>query len=308
MEIILHLGAHRTATTSFQKYMYKNADENLASGLIFWGPRQTRDNLLEEVIPARRRRFFLRRKFDKKQFEMACHRVAQGLEQARDKGVTQVVISDENMIGNPRRNLREARLYGSVSDRMAVYNRVFGGRVSRVVLSVRSLDHYWSSVMAYGVSRGHHLPQAKEVQKIVSGGRHWRDVITDLAVCMPETEIVVYPFEVFCGLPDAQLKLMTGRQDVPRDHTRLWSNPAPELPHLRQVLADRGRLNTNLPHGKGRWQPFNTEQNAILRDAYTADMNWLRSGADGMAILIEDTGPAREQTPPPIRPVPMTRG
>ena len=209
------------------------------------------------------------------------------------------------MIGDLRLNLREARFYSTIRDRMMRYNRAFGGKVSRVVLSVRSLEHYWSSAMAHGVRRGFHLPQDKGLERILSGDRHWRALITDLAVAMPDADVVVYPFEDYIGRPDVQLTLMTGRENVPRKHTRIWSNPAPELSHLRQALADRGHQPDKLPDGEGRWQPFNTEQIAILRKAYAADINWLRAGADGMAKLIEDTGSAKGETPPPI---PMTRG
>lgn len=159
--------------------------------------------------------------------------------------------------------------------------------------------------MAHGVRRGFHLPQVKGLERIASGDRHWRAVITDLAAAMPEAELVVYPFEDFIGRSDAQLTLMTGREDVPRKHRRIWSNPAPELPHLRQALLDRGHHQDKLPDGEGRWQPFNTKQVTILRKAYAADMNWLRAGADGMAKLIEDAGPTKAETNPPI---PMTRG
>ncbi|VAW01878.1 FIG00992965: hypothetical protein [hydrothermal vent metagenome] len=289
MDIILHLGAHRTATTSFQQYMYKNANENLTAGLVFWGPAQTRDQLFNGVIPGAKRKSFLHRVLDKKKFKNVRRRVAECLEQARNEGGTQIVISEENMIGNSRLNLRETRLYGSIHDRMTRCNRAFDGKITRAVLSVRSLDDYWSSVLAYGVGRGYYLPQAKNLEQLVSGGRHWREVITDLAAAMPKTEIIVYPFEDFNGRPDAQLAIMTGRKDVPRNHTRMWLNSAPELPQIRQVLADRGGHQNKMPHGEGRWQPFNKEQIAILRNAYAADLNWLRAGADGLAILIEDT-------------------
>jgi len=306
MDIILHLGAHRTATTSFQKYMVKNTDENLTAGLAFWGPAQTRNQLFKGVIPDAKRKFPLHWILDKKQFGNARHRIAKRLEQARDMGAAQIVISEENMIGTSRQNLREARLYGSIHDSMLRYNRAFGGKVTRVVLSVRSLDQYWSSILAYGVGRGFHLPQAKKLERIVSGHRHWRAVITDLAAAMPDTEVVVYPFEGFIGRPDAQLTLMTGREDVPRKHTRIWSNSAPALPHLRQVLADRGRHQNKLPDGEGRWQPFNKDQISILRKAYDTDLNWLRAGADGLARLTEDTRASEGgETPPPVS---MTRG
>ena len=53
MDIILHLGAHRTATTSFQHYLRANAAGLGAAGIGVWGPETTRDGLLAGVIPPR---------------------------------------------------------------------------------------------------------------------------------------------------------------------------------------------------------------------------------------------------------------
>ena len=45
MEIVLHIGAHRTATTSFQAYMRGNAPGLVQGGVAFWGPLRTRNGL-----------------------------------------------------------------------------------------------------------------------------------------------------------------------------------------------------------------------------------------------------------------------
>ena len=121
MEIILHLGAHRTATTSFQHYMGANAATLTAQGLGVWGPDVTRDGILTGVIPlpggesARR------------QMDRARGRIALRLAQARKAGLRRIVVSDENMIGAARRNLRQGRLYDSAGERMARFAHAFDG-------------------------------------------------------------------------------------------------------------------------------------------------------------------------------------
>lgn len=49
MDIILHLGAHRTASTSFQRYMRSVSDALAAGGTGFWGPGRTRKGLFHRV-------------------------------------------------------------------------------------------------------------------------------------------------------------------------------------------------------------------------------------------------------------------
>ena len=49
MDIILHLGAHRAASTSFQTYL-RGADAQLAGqGIGFWGPQRTRKGLFHDL-------------------------------------------------------------------------------------------------------------------------------------------------------------------------------------------------------------------------------------------------------------------
>jgi len=51
MDVILHIGAHRTATTTFQKYMRSRSAEFAARGVAFWGPLRTRRGLFAGLLP-----------------------------------------------------------------------------------------------------------------------------------------------------------------------------------------------------------------------------------------------------------------
>lgn len=51
MKVILHIGAHRTGTTSFQSYMRRNADFMRIRRIGFWGPLRTRGGLFAGVQP-----------------------------------------------------------------------------------------------------------------------------------------------------------------------------------------------------------------------------------------------------------------
>jgi len=286
MDITLHLGAHRTASTAFQYYLRENLNELKKHQIGVWGPLRTRDGLLRGVIPVPGAL-----QSPAEQFSRARGRIALHLRKLEDTGLQHLVVSDENMIGAPRRNLRDSRLYGGIGERMARYGAAFDGRISRVVLSIRSQDRYWSSVAAYSVGRGHKVPQADDLDRLVTTNRHWREVIADLACALPETQILVLPYEVFGGLPERKLTLMTGLTNPPMKHAREWINRAPSLSELRQVLRDREETPDVLPPGEGRWDPFDHAQTMALREAYADDLFWLRAGADGHATLIEETRP-----------------
>ena len=287
MDVILHLGAHRTATTSFQHYMRENAETLRRAGIGFWGPWRTRDGVLTGVVPVPGRQSA------EAQLARARARIAINLQKAEAMGLHCVIVSDENMLGSPRRNLRGGRLYADVGQRMARFANAFGDRVTRVSLSIRSQDSYWSSALAYAVARGHQLPSQQDLDRLVNAPRHWRDVITDLACAMPGVEIQVTPYEIFGGLPDSRLATMTGTSGLPLRYAREWMNRSPSLRQLRKIVQDRQGDPGALPEGAGRWLPFSHAQSLTLREGYADDLFWLRSGADGLATLIEETGPKK---------------
>ena len=279
MDVILHVGAHRTATTSFQTYLRANRAALSAQGTGFWGPWRTRNGLLHGLADA---------PASGHQVERATGRLHLALEGARRHGADRLVVSDENMIGSARHNLRHLALYPAAGERLARLTRAFGP-VRRVVLQIRALDGWWASAIGFLVPRGEDVPDAAALDRLAASPRSWRHVIADLACACPEAEIRVTPFECFADRPDHLLQAMTDLALVPRAAPGdFWKNRHPELPALRAALRDRGEDADHLPEGGGRWMPFDGLQAAALREAYADDLFWLRAGADGLANYTED--------------------
>ncbi len=294
MEIILHLGAHRTASSSFQHYMRTNATRLERRAVGFWGPAQTRHGILTGVLPGETSQT------PEEQFAAAQERITQNLDLAAARGVRHLVISDENIIGAPRKNLRESQIYGGIGERMARYSQAFGGRLTRIALTMRSHDTYWNSILAFSVARGRNVIGRKGLAKLAGSRRQWRDVITDLACAVPDVEIQVHAYETFGGMPERRLSAMTGLAALPTQNAREWLNRAPGLAELRAILTERGEDPAALPEGDGRWHPFNRDQVMALREAYADDLFWLRAGADGLATLIDETASAKAGRHPPV--------
>jgi len=279
MNVFLHIGAHRCATTSFQEYLRQNAEALDERNIGFWGPHRTRNGLFNGILPgpgAATGRDPQRR---------AEGRVQMHLARSRALGLDHLVISDENMMGTVRENLRLGALYCGVGERMARFAQAFDGQVTDVVVNIRSLESYWASALAYGVSRGHRVPTAAMLDRQVDNRRSWRDVLSDVACAMPGARIWAMPFETYGGRPETQLAAMIG-QPMPRSHARLWRNVTPNLPELRGQL--QSAVADQLPQGQGRWQPFDAAQIAALRETYADDLMWLTAGGDGLAQLKQD--------------------
>ena len=286
MDVILHVGAHRTGTKTFQDYLRRHAEPLSEAQVGYWGPGRTRRGLFSGLVPkaeVTKGRDLRRRAEGRVQLQLTA---------ARARGLRTLVISDENMIGSIRENIRTGSLYPAIGERMARFARAFEGQLSRVIFSPRSLEYYWGSALAHGVALGHAVPEREKLQCIAQSRRGWRDVIADLACALPEAEIQVMPFETFAGRPEVLLEKGAGVA-APTNSERGWLNRAPTLPELRRVLADRGEAGGTLPFGMGRWNPFTPEETAALRETYADDMMWLVAGADGLATLTEDEARTR---------------
>jgi hypothetical protein len=193
------------------------------------------------------------------------------------------------------------RLYPAIGERMARYGAAFGGRITRIALTVRAQDAWWASCIAFAVARGAQVPPAMVLSRIAADPRGWRDVITDLACALPDAELLIMPHEAFASRPEARLRALTGLHDVPQAHAREWLNRAPDLAALRRTIYERGGNPAILPLGEGPWRPFGAEERAALREAYEDDLYWLRAGADGLAILTEEPGRNQVGPTPPFQ-------
>lgn len=295
MDVILHLGAHRTGTTTFQHFVrghLQTLDEN---GIGFWGPGRTRKSVFPGMfhnIPPRAPR-------------RAEGRVRMLTAKAEARGITKLLVSDENMLGTCTYGFRHAALYPAAGERLARLAAAFGGRVSRVVLSIRAQDLWWASASALTAARGHRIHEPAKYARIAQGARTWRDVITDLACAVPDAEIRIMPFETFAGRPERMLQEAVDLR-LPGNVQMLWLNRSLPLNDLRGVLAEQGGDPTLLPRGQGRWQPFSPVQAATLREQYSDDLHWLTAGADGLAILTEDE--TRKRAGPSLPPAQKTEG
>ncbi|MGB7242347.1 MAG: hypothetical protein WBC93_09715 [Sulfitobacter sp.] len=286
MDIILHIGAHRTGTTTFQDYLRRHRAFFFDAKIAILTPPHTRRSLFVGLSPASEA------KTRPHAIERAQGRIRLQMALLRAQGFKTLIISEENMIGSVRANLRAMALYPDIGARMSRIAAAFDGQISRILISPRAQDSYWSSALSYGVARGHHVLDDDARNRLVHTPRGWREVITDVASAVPATDIKVLPFETFAGHPDAVLRLGAGL-DAPADGSCSRLNPTPDLPALRAVLADRGERLDSLPKGMGRWQPFNEIDTAILRENYADDMMWLTAGADSLATLTQGTAPVR---------------
>ena len=286
VDVILHIGAHRTGTTTFQQYLENNRDHLHEIGTQVWGPKRTRAGLFSGLV--------------KKPTDISDATVRRGdrsnglirmeMDRLAQAGVKSLIVSEENMFGTMWNNLQTAQLYPETQARLDRFSAGFGFARKRIALSVRSYDKYWASVLAFMIKQGWRAPDTAFLDRLVTQPRRWRDVIRDVAAVFPAAELVVWPFEGFVGQSDNQLALINnGAVPAMMRGQRDWHNASPSCAKLRQIFLDRGNHAAAfaLPNDYSRWQPFSDQHIAALRSQYDDDIAWLRRGADGMATYIE---------------------
>lgn len=295
MDVILHIGAHRTASTSFQTYLRRSAPVLAEHGIGFWGPLRLRRGPFHGIIPNPQLGV------GTVAFARAQGRIGLHLDRAARNGTAQLIVSDENMLGQMRENIARASLYPAAGERLARFTAAFRGSARAIYLSIRDLSHYWPSALSFAIPRGVRVPGPRTVQALADQPRDWRDVITDLAAAAPEIPIFVSTYERHADAPARVLQALTGQllPDPPRPIRR---NERPSTQHLLQLpLSDLEIARLHARNLAGRWTPFDSAQIAALNERYADDLFWLRAGADGLAHFMEDPKTAETGSPAGLR-------
>lgn len=285
MEITLHLGAHRTGTKTLQSYLSRNRGALGRQGIAVWGPERTRAGLYSGLV----------RRPDAIDLatERRGHRSVSVIrvesQRLETLGTRHLIVSEENMLGSILCNLQARSLYPLAGERLLRFAEAYADRCTRLAVSVRSYETYWSSCLAYGLGRGFEVPNRAMLDHLVTQPRRWRQVLAEVGGIFPNAEVVVLPFERLAPAPDRVLgEISPGPVMRPRVGARGWLNRGASADTLAQVLRDRGeRGGAFAPKtgDTGRWQPFEADQIAALRAEYEADLEWIAgAGASGIRL------------------------
>ena len=286
IETIFHIGAHRCATTTFQAYLDQNRQTLIRSGIMPWTPAVTRDALFDRLVrpPGQ----------DDPAFDaQAARRIANRRTTMERRGLRQLLVSEENMIGTPRDNIARHALYPGLLPRLSRFRDAFGGQVDRIGLVIRSYEAFWASSIAFAVMAGTRVPGAEACRRIANQPRCWSDLICKVRRLFPDTPIAVWTFEAFAGRPRRQLTMLSRDPGVGHllDQSPVWANRSRDTATLRDVLTLQGRAEeaAMIPDSPGSWMPFDAADRAALAALYADDLTFLRGSDDPLLTFTERT-------------------
>lgn len=290
MDVILHLGAHRTGATTLQHFLTANAGALAESGTVTWTPPQTRQGMMAGLVK-RPDRISMK---EEKRGRRSVGVMRTLMEILEDDGVDRLIVSEPNMIGTRDHNIKTKRLYPWLGERLDRFAPAFFDRCTRVALVIRSYDTYWRSVLNAAVIDGFPMPSEELRDHLVTQPMRWKQAIEDVARVFPQAQLVVWPFEALVAQPERQLGILTDNA-LPATRfsaTREWKNGGPRPQYLAEVLADRGEpemaAKVLAQVGARRWEPFTSDQREALCAEYQDDLAWLRSGASGLATFVDE--------------------
>lgn len=283
MDVILHIGAHRTATKTMAEYFTAHQMEAQEQGLAFWGSDKKRRGLFAGLCASKNSIM----PDTPRQRDRAVQRINMELDRLEKSGVQQLIVSEPAMIGSMMQNVQQGRLYPNAQPRLERFFDAFGARCQQIAFSVRSYESYWESALSYAIPRGFSAPSEDDIDRLVTQPRRWKTVITEGIKAFPQAEAVVWPFEALAGHPDRQLALMTGAVFENKRETRPRSNTSRPREAILKELQER-----DAPQPE-RWPPFSPHHSESFRAQYHDDLKWLKSGEIPKITYSETVGKHR---------------
>ena len=270
MDVILHLGAHRTATTSLQAWMLQNEDALAQAGIAVWGPAQTRGGRFAGLMK--------RPEWVSAQDERLARQSAAALrfemDRLQEAGFRALVISEENLLGTMPHCLEYLTLYPDAGARLRRVVAALGPHLTGLALSVRRYDTWWASVLADQHGRGRHLPHLAG-DRLVAHPRGWKRLVQVIREAGAGRPVTVWPFETMVGRNAAQMRALLGGMALPAG------------------LYDHGRAMNAAP---ARPSPFTLTERGAMAARYQDDLAWLATPRPGLTFIENEQalpGPAR---------------
>ncbi|CAA0120705.1 Uncharacterised protein [BD1-7 clade bacterium] len=283
-ELHLHLGAHKTASTHLQEVLMANSGDQ--------------DDFTYIDTPSFRQNYTRANRFVDDRCSTQTNTYLDALGQLEPK---RLLISEENIIGQPKEIFDCQHLYPSAAERLGKLSGfVAGFENSTIWLSIRSMDTFLPSFYCEYLR---HKPY-KPFDQVLEGQyqQSWVPLIKLVAEAFPNSQINIVCYEKYRYVLPLWLEKMTDSCDTqqwnllsdkrPRSshsqfaiHVARLINPVIGSHRIAQVIDWISTVSFRYAATGRKFSPFDTPTKRALQDQYRDDLNRIPSMGDNIGLF-----------------------
>lgn len=276
MEIVLYLGAHKTASTYLQKCLAQSHMRLAQDDIVVQGPRELRPYLASWATDP---------------YEDASARATDALswliDTAEDRGISRLVLSDEQFLGTLNPLLSGGYFFGNLQRNLEPLIRALQGRPFEAVMAVRNYAQFFASAYCQVVRGSGFRRFNREIRDhFLDHPRGWAEVTGEIAkLCPRGTPIKLWRYEDFGVLEDDVFRLLVGPagDQCRRIGGRPLARPAHRALDILHEQADRGIVPTRTmiretfsshpaTADSPRFDPWSEDEHAFFEARYRQDL------------------------------------
>lgn len=207
LEVVIHFGAHKTATTFLQKFLKGERAELRRQGVGYIPLDLSRAMVLPFIVRATRGAASPAQT----DADMFRGMIMESVEEPADAApVRRLVISDENLAGPALAILNKAELYPTAPDRLRALVNQFPGTRLKLMLCIRDYADFIPSVYCELLRRHKLAPLMKMLNRHDDMVLSWPTYLSAIAAALPECEVHYWAYEDFVRSPADVTEAMTG--------------------------------------------------------------------------------------------------
>lgn len=210
LEVVVHFGAHKTATTFLQRFLKNHQGDLRRSGVGYVPLDVCRESITPFVAKIARGPEGARSaSADVGGMWRAISEVA-GQADSPGEPFRRLVISDENLAGPALAILNKKVLYPSAANRLRILANQFPGARVKLMVCIRDYADFIPSVYCEVLRRHRLAPLEKMLDKGRDVFLSWPSYLLDIAADIPECEVQFWRYEEFAASPRDVAEAVTG--------------------------------------------------------------------------------------------------
>ena len=212
LEVRLHLGAHKTATTHIQQTLLGSREKLGKTGVHY--------------IELHKLRKIFTRRFDKifgnsggvlysSEVQTLRSTIRDEVGRAAEENKQQfstLVLSDENIMGHLPKLAHTGKLYGDRARRLELVRAIFIGCPITVAFAIRNYNDFYPSAYTQAIRMGWSIPYDDYLRRLDLENNAWRIIVADLSRIFGRDRIRLFRYEDYPANSERLFESIIGRR------------------------------------------------------------------------------------------------